>query len=180
MSEADSEKAVTPEHHSPDYIRPEDVFGLTDQERLFDRVTHERFLDILGDDASIVHRVEMSSNSYGEFLFVGMSRPAGDRRISVSWFSLGYHEYRERWITGEWRWYQSNLSAEELAHAVPKEEAREQIQQRLAGILPLAERNQQSSRGQLFELIADLSDDDGTIAEFEDLGDVVDWLDDDL
>ena len=45
-------------------------------------------------------------------------------------------------------------------------------------IAPQTKNSVQSKRGQLFEIIADMSDDDGTIAEMEDLGHLFDDLDD--
>ena len=53
----------------PQKPRPADEFGFTKQEQLFDRVSHDRFLEFLGDEATAVHRVEESYNNYGEFLF---------------------------------------------------------------------------------------------------------------
>jgi len=35
----------------------------------------------------------------------------------------------------------------------------------------------QSARGRLFEMLADLTDEDGALAELEDLGDAADFLD---
>ena len=112
---------MTPEQLPPKHPRPEDVFGFTERERLFDRVSHERLLHILDDEASTVHQVELSSNSYGEFLFITLSRPTEERRICVSFYGLGLHEYRERWLMDEWHWYQANPFPDVLAQEVEKD-----------------------------------------------------------
>lgn len=44
-----------------------------------------------------------------------------------------------------------------------------QVEARKNEILPYAEKATQSEAGHLFEMIADLTDDDGAIAEFDDL-----------
>ena len=60
----------------PNSSRPTEEFGLTKQEQLFDRVSNERLLAFLGDEATVVHRVEENSNTYGEFMFVVLSSSA--------------------------------------------------------------------------------------------------------
>lgn len=171
---------MTPEQQPSKYSRPEDIFGFTEHERLIDRVSHERLISILDHEASTVHRVELSSNSYGEFLFITLSRQAEDRRICVSFFGLGLHEFRERWLINEWHWYHTNAFPDLMAQEVEKGEAKEQIQQRLEEVRSYAHSQEQTGRGKLFEMLANLTDDDGAISELEDLGDLADWLADDL
>jgi len=59
---------------------------------------------------------------------------------------------------------------------IDKEEAKEMIQKRLESILPYYQEDTQTVYGQLFETLADLTDDDGALAELQDLGNIADWL----
>jgi len=149
--------------------KPEDFFGLTKNEQLFYRVNQGRFGEILQDEQTIIHKIEESSNDFGEFLFVTASRPGNGERVCMTFFSLGYHEYRERWITNEWYWYQANPTAELLETRIFKKEAEEILKHRKDTIIPEIGKSQQSNRGQLFEILADLTDEDGALAEMEDL-----------
>jgi len=144
-------------------------FGLTERERLFDKVSHARFLQFLDDPKTRVHRIEESTNSYGEYLFVTVSRPGTRKRIFMTFYGLGYHEHREKWITQEWNWYQSVRGGELEHESVAKQAAKQQIQARYQEMQGYASRDTQTRRGQLFEMIADLTDDDGALAEMEDL-----------
>jgi hypothetical protein len=155
--------------------RPYEIFGLTEQEALFWRVTDQRFLSLLGQDEPLIHRIENSSNNFGEFLFVTPSRPGCQSRIAMTFYGLGYHEHRERWIADEWFWYQSNLSPELMREQIEKEKANELIQKRRDRIATHLGEDVRTEYGQLFEMLADLTDEDGALAEIEDLGDLAVW-----
>lgn len=148
---------------------PAEAFGFHAREILFDRVSDERFQVLLADAGTTVHRVEVTANSYGEFCFCTLSRPGQDRRIFVSFYSLGYHEHRERWLTGEWFWFVSQPWPELAEEVLPKADAQKRIQARRQAIAGFAAEVTQSRRGQLFELLADLGDDDGAITAMEEL-----------
>ena len=89
---------------------------------------------------------------------------------------LPYHEYRERWFTSEWFWHQSNTYPPMLQGIIPKEDAEEMIRQRGESILPHVRIDTQTNRGRLFEFLADLTDEDGALAEFEDIVHLADWI----
>lgn len=161
-------------------LGPGTEFGFTDREQSFDRVSHERLIGFLDDQATVVHRVEESSNSYGEFLFVTVSRPSATHKLCVTFFGLGFHEHRERWVIDEWYWYHANVFPDTFEHHIPNDEAKALIQQRLGELRPYAVQPIQSARGRLFEMLADLTDEDGALAELEDLGDAADYLDDEI
>ncbi len=151
------------------------TFGFSEREELYNRVTDRRFRAIVEGEGTVVHDIEEGYNNYGDFLFVTVSRQAGERRICVSFYGYGYHEYRERWFTDEWHFYRANNFPERLERHIPLEEARERIERRRASIAPYAKEEPQSEQGQLFELLADLTDDDGALVEMEDLR--ASWLD---
>lgn len=148
-----------------DRHRPETVFGFTENEVLFDRVSHSRFETLFR--ASTIHKAELSTNSYGEFLFVTLSRAGDQGRIAVTFFGLGYHEPRERWLTGEWFWYRTDSQSRMLDELADRRKAEELVAQRRQEVLTWATTETQSERGKLFELLADLTDDDGTLADME-------------
>jgi hypothetical protein len=155
--------------------RPYEEFGLTEKEQLFWRVNQKRFDEILKDEQTIVHDIKESSNEFGDFLFVTASRPAKQGRISMTFYGFGFHEARERWITKEWFWYQASPYPELLRQRLEKTEAEEMIKQRLESISPFCNQNTQSPRGNLFEILADLTDEDGALAEMEDLESLDIW-----
>ena len=94
-----------------DFRKLPKVFGLTEQEQLTCRVSQEKFEEIFKDEKTYIHKVEISTNVFGEFLFVTASRPLKQGRLSMTFYGLGYHEARERWITQEWFWYQASPCA---------------------------------------------------------------------
>lgn len=153
----------------PDRPRPADEYGLNRNEQLFDRVSHHRLMGFLEDETTQIHRIEASHNNYGEFLFIWTSRPGQDRRIWVTFYGAGYHEYRERWLAEEWFWYQGNPLPDKLQQQLDRDEVVEQVKQRMEEIRPYQQRQSQSGRGKLFEMVADLTDEDGALAELEDL-----------
>ncbi len=166
-------------HEKPTpYRRPAEVFGLTDHEKLWDRLSDQRFQALLNDSQTEVHEVTIDTNSYGEFLFVQMSRVVDGQRYSLTMFGLGYHEYREQWMTRHWHWYESHPTLVAKKPTLPKVEALQRIQKRRDEIAPHVTNTQPSKTALLFGLLADLTDEDGTMAELDDLGDLFDLLDD--
>ncbi len=156
--------------------KPEEIFGMNQQEVLYGRINNERLSEILTDNQTIIHTIQESSNNYGEFQFVTTSRPGGQGRVVMTFFGLGYHEHRERWLTNEWFWYQASVYPEIMRNQIDKEDAKEMIQQRLESILPYSQEDTQSEHGKLFEILADLTDDDGALVEMEDLESLDRWL----
>jgi hypothetical protein len=158
--------------------KPGDAFGFTERERLTWRVSEERFRALLEDERAVIHSVELSANNYGEFLFVTLSlpeqadQPVGERASVVTFWGLGYHEYRERWITSEWFWYRAFSRPELLAQSVDRATTRQLLEERREDIRPDVGRTQQSERGKLFEMLADLTDEDGAYTEMQDLDDL--------
>jgi hypothetical protein len=156
--------------------RPYEVFDLTEEEVRFWRVNQDRFREIINDDQTIIHTLKTSSNNYGKFLFVTTSRQGDHARIAITFFGLGYHEHRERWLTNEWFWYQTNIYPEIMRSIIEKEEAENIIRKRLESILPYSMENTQTDYGRLFEILADLTDEDGVLAELQDLERVSKWV----
>jgi hypothetical protein len=159
--------------------KPYEEFGLNEKEALYWRVGKERFEELLNDDQTLIHEINESTNSFGEFMFVTTSRPGEKGRIYMTFYGQGYHEQRERWITDEWYWYQATPYLDLLRKKLEKGEAQELIEQRLEEIKPYISEDTQTNRGKLFEVLADLTDEDGALAEMQDLKHLADWLVDD-
>mgnify|MGYP000984621039 CR=1 FL=1 len=148
-------------------------FGLTKQERLFYRVKHERFIGFLNAPHTSIHDAQVSTNNYGEFLFVTASRPGSEEREQLTFFGLGYHEPRDRWITDEWFWYQARPYSPEQKELEAQRVLR-LIEDRQAAISTDVSLHRRSRKGIIFEQLADIGDDDSVIADFEDgLGDEI-------
>jgi hypothetical protein len=154
--------------------QPLDPFGFTEREQLWDRISDERFRALIADEATTIHRIDVDANSYGEFAFVTLSREAQGQREIVRFWGLGYHEHRERWITTHWNWYRGNQYPAALQQTMTVEGALELLEQRRAEIAPYVTEEAQSARARLYEMLADLTDEDGALAELDDLGDVFD------
>jgi hypothetical protein len=165
---------------SPSNRRPYEVFGFSKEECLDGRVNQERFKEILDDEQTTVHSVEESDNNYGEFLFVTVSRLSTHQRLCMTFFGLGFHQYRERWFTDEWFWYQTPSFREVVKQNIVKEETYEKIQQRFERIDPEITSDTQTDRGRLFEMLANLTDEDGAYAELQELGSLSGWLAEEL
>ncbi len=142
-------------------------FDLTERERLFTRVTHDRYMTFLAATDTSIHDAQLSTNSYGEFLFVTMSRPGTEAREQYTFFGLGYHEPRDRWITDEWFWYQARPYSQEQKE-LEREHVLQLIADRQTDISRDAALHKRSRRGVIFEELADVSDDDSVLADFED------------
>ena len=158
----------------PGQPKPYEVFGFTEQELLKWRVSDERLKEILNLEMTTVHAIKESTNIYGEFMFVTASRLAGLQRIGMTFYGLGYHEHRERWVIDEWFWYQTSPSSEIVRSTISKDEAETVLQERLERIRPEIRLDTQTNYGFLFEKFADQTDDDAALAVMQTLGDLSD------
>ena len=136
--------------NSPAPKRPYEEYGLNEKEALYWRVGKERFEELINDDRTLIHEINASSNSFGEFLFVTTSRPGEKGRIYMTFYGLGFHDHRERWITEEWYWYQATPYPDLLRKKLEKEEAQELIDQRKEEIKSYVSEDTQTNRGKLF------------------------------
>lgn len=151
---------------------PDQPFTFTEREMLFDRLSHSRFEVMLREKQTTIHEVKLDTNRYGEFLFVTVSRQQAEKRQALTFFGLGFHEHRERWLT-DWSWYETDLRGERQAQHLEKQAALKAISARHAEVASYVTNNPPSRRAQLYTLLADLTDEDGALSELEDLGD---WL----
>lgn len=103
----------------------------TEKERLYDRISDQRLLAILQAEQTTVHQITIDTNSFGEYLFVTLGRPNEEaQQVLVTFFGLGYHEQRERWIIQDWGWYTTTPMKGRNDDEIPKTEAERLIQER--------------------------------------------------
>lgn len=150
--------------------RSNPCFSFTEREKLYDNISHTRLMALVMQPDVDIHEVKEDSNSFGEYLFVTVSCRSEQPKKLYTFWGLGHHEYRERWIADSWQWFESQQSAAKKP-MMRKEEAYIQIKEREAFVQAnAAPANQQSRQAQLYELMADLTDEDGALSELEDLG----------
>lgn len=152
-------------------LSPQSCFTFTEREQLYDQVSHARLLALVMQPDVDVHAVALSSNSFGEFLFISLSCQNEQPRKLLTFWGAGYHDHRERWIIDTWQWYESQRTADSLS-ILSKEAAYAQIKDREAFVRSQTTPTPPSERAKLYELLADLTDEDGALAELEDWG----WL----
>ncbi|NJM40669.1 MAG: hypothetical protein HC853_07820 [Anaerolineae bacterium] len=156
------------------------MFSFTESELLAKQITHARFLELLNHSGPAIHTVRVTTNLYGEFQFVTISAqipklnswetPSSDRR-SITFWGLGYHDSRERWLCDEWRWHPSQQPSDP-AHALrlSKPHVLNELAERHAFCRTEAQAAEPASaRAQLFALFADLGDEDGATTMLEDM-----------
>jgi hypothetical protein len=150
---------------------PQESFNFTENERLFDRISHTRFETMMRHEQTVIHEVTLSTNSFGEFLFVTASGLDAGTQRTVTFWGLGFHEPRERWLSEQWSWFTSQRTFDEQ---IDKDTALTEIANRRQDVLGWDSHEQPSKRGQLYALVADLTDEDGALTELDDLGDLFD------
>ena len=64
-------------------------FNFTEHERLYDRISHARFLAFVQQPDIVVHEVKEDGNSFGEYLFVTLGSQADPGKLLTFW-GLGY------------------------------------------------------------------------------------------
>jgi hypothetical protein len=156
-----------------------ETFGLSEREELFDHFGEARLRALLEQPETQVHSAQVDSNSFGEFLFITLSREYRGKRLYLTCYGLGYHEARERWLQGVWFFYPTTVSAPRLAQTLPKAQVEALLTQRRAEVAAWArDATAPSERALLFGLLADVTDEDGAYIELEDMEDLIQSLDD--
>jgi hypothetical protein len=159
---------MTPEQQRPQ--RPYEIYGINEEEVSKWRISGEKFQEILANPNTTIHSITIDENNYGEFLFLTTSRGIGQSRTCMTFWGLGYHEYRERWIHQEWFWHQTPASMVDPLEKLSQEDALAQLERRREEIAPHLDEDTQSEQGSMFESLADMTDDDAALAEMQDLG----------
>jgi hypothetical protein len=159
---------MTIEQHRPK--RPHEIFGISKEEVSQWRIADDKLKEILATPNTVVHKIEINDNNYGEFLFITTSKGTGPQRTCMTFWGLGYHEYRERWIHLEWFWHQTPASLVDPLEEISQEDALAQLERRREEITPHMYEDTQTEQGRLFESLADMTDDDAALAEMQDLG----------
>lgn len=148
---------------------PQSCLSFTEREKLYDQVSHQRFLSILHQQDIEIHEVKEDTNSFGEFLFVTISCRNDQPRKLYTFYGLGYHDYREHWISEKWQWFESQRKLNTFT-PLQKQKALADITEREAFVWSQGSPETPSRSAEIFALLADLTDEDGALAELDDLG----------
>jgi hypothetical protein len=148
---------------------PQSCLSFTEREKLYDQVSHQRFLSILHQQDIEVHELREDTNSFGEFLFVTISCRNDQPRKLYTFYGLGYHDYRERWISDIWQWFESQRKLNTFA-PLQKQNALADITEREVFVQSQQSPEPPSRSAEVFSLLADLTDEDGALTDLEDLG----------
>ncbi len=151
---------------------PQTCLSFTEREKLYDQVSHQRFLSILHQPDIEIHEVKEDTNSFGEFLFVTISCRNNQPRKLYTFYGLGYHDYRERWISETWQWYESQRKLNAFT-PLEKQKALADITEREGFIQSQQSPETPSRSAERFAVLADLTDEDEALAELDDLGWVI-------
>ena len=137
----------------------------TEDEKLFQRVSYERALEIINRDDTIILSCEISHNTYGEFLFIYFRYQ--DTFLCI--YGLGEHTYRERWVD-TFSIYDSNIEDFEGGMSLDKEEVIKQIHERtkVKERYKDIEQIEQTELGFMYDLLADIGDEDGAAVIIDD------------
>ena len=150
------------------------AFEFTRNEALFERMGNRHFLELMRAPNTTIHQADVSSNVWGEFLFVTASRADEGKRNAITFWGLGFHERRDRYLMDEWFWYETKPPSGEEDVVVSKADFEQIVNKRRGELEAYARGHSQSKEGELFDLIADLTDEDGAAAEMDDLGNLFD------
>lgn len=146
-----------------------DCFRFNEREQLYNVIHHRRLLALLNQPEVQVRRVELSLNAFGEYLFITLTCGTGVGRRSLTFYGLGYHEYRERWATDGWQWYQTDVNRQ--LPTLSKMEVLRQLEERRVWCeVQGADAVPPSRRAEIFGMIAEISDEDGALTDLEDFG----------
>lgn len=161
----------------PPARKPYEVFGLTDKEAAWWRLTDTRFREIILSQATIIHRVSASSNSHDDFLFVTTSRLVPRGRVGMTFFGMGYHENSKRWITDEWYWYQTPILSHIIGERLTKAEAEKLLLQRIEIINHCCNDNSpQQQPGETKNILTDLAAEGSELVEMGGIASLDSWL----
>lgn len=154
-------------------------WGLTEDELLHSRLLYARLSEIMAKENVTLRYAEVSTNVYGEFMFVTITTPApgyyeSGYELRCCLYGLGWHEYRNRVIT---HWEIGDISFQRIRdgeNAIRFQDAMDRIGERHveAKIIFAGEREKLAKEdrdwGDIFSQIADLTDDDAAWDMFSD------------
>ena len=134
------------------YDPDNEITVFNENEKLYDRVTHIKLLDLIKHHKVISCNID--SNSFGEFLFIELLI----QNSSITFYSLGYHDLRDEYLLNHWHFYTGN-SYNSSKH-LNKKNVLKLINDRFAKISNLNFNHKRSKRGYQFSEIADIFGDD--------------------
>ena len=138
-------------------------FNFTEKENLYDKVSHKRLLELLNDKETTVTDCKISSNAYGEYLFITLVK----NDSAVVFYGLGYHHQREQYI---YDWSFHNTDYADKSQSIPKAEAEKAIVERYNETKGYDKPAPRSERAELFSILSEIGDEDGVSSLLDDFG----------
>lgn len=145
---------------------------LTDRELLFDKISHKRMIQIINKPSVRVVSLKRDSNYHGEFLWISLVH----NNYYFTAYSMGFHEGKDRYITDEWslvyfeKYSQDIREKRNHVFRMDRQLVLDTIQKEQDECIRYQEKHTTSEEGKLYELIAELSDEDGAYSMLEDFG----------
>lgn len=145
-------------------------FGITKNEMLWDDISYDRFVQILGKSNVKVIRCERDANSYGDFKFLTLlGKTEEDKLWHLSVYGMGFHEHRETHVVTfkingsgatAYKWNEPGASKAKVLAILAEEYADYSSREKADDPGPVA---------MLFGELGDLTDDDCAMSEMSDI-----------
>lgn len=146
-------------------------FGITKNEMLWDEISYEHFIEILGKSNVKAIRCERDANTYGDFRFLTLLGKTDDGNLwHLSVYGMGFHEHRETHVIAfkindchgftSHKWEEPGILKTKVKAILAEEYADYSAREKADDPGPEAE---------LFGMLADLTDDDGAMSEMSDI-----------
>ena len=140
---------------------------------MFGSLNNKEFINLL-DKAVFCYNYNISYNSYGEFLFISLAVLNENRELEgYTFYGLGYHEYRRRYITETWEYYKDQFfhkyKRQYAKNTIPISDIKQVIIERQHEIEEMKKKYPEKPN-QLYEFVADLTDEDAAITLMEEFG----------
>lgn len=157
---------------------PDNAYSfLTKNEKLFERIGEEKLFKLIGDGIVVPRMCEVDDNSFGEWLFINCLVAAKPERSIMFVSKFGFHYHKEEYemdraygfYTGGKIYGDSgrDITLEEVAKEA--DEYRTEME-RNAKLYNNDEDPERKKRNDMYDLMAELGDEDGALGEMRDLG----------
>lgn len=143
---------------------------LTDRQMTFDHISHKDLMSMVAAPIFRIVLLEEDTNFFGDFMFIRIVK-AG---YCFTAYSLGFHHESESYVIDGWKImdagkYLPNVNNDTFR--IPSDDAIKIINEKYLEIKGYADKHiRDSERGELFEMLSELGDEDGAYAMLDDMG----------
>ncbi|MFW9992171.1 MAG: hypothetical protein ACFFD4_09010 [Candidatus Odinarchaeota archaeon] len=154
---------------------PDNKFAfLTSLEKTFNTVSFKRVCEFIEQGTVTIHIIELSENTFGEFLFVE-AKVKGKPLFLTFVSRFGYHFKKECYITTEGFTFYDGASSRCTGKAIPLATLTSRYHDYLSETIRNAKKHDkdlsdyEKKRNEIYDLLCDLADEDFASVEIEDL-----------